>query len=212
MRKSLILLVVGLVPFSATALAADTLSPGIWTNTEDVYFAEEEGREKGEWAGIEVGEEGQWRWIDPYGASKSEWSSDPIPNLSTREAGGWQIGDTEVRRARPLSCWVAVRKHEPKPDGSEDWTFERGLSIFDQGGRILLEGGEIAPDVTIRVRNVTWAKGSNQKPVRVIYVHTNDMVRADSYSWSSPTSEIVGINLRWVQASCSETPTQIEGI
>ncbi|MFN3865002.1 MAG: hypothetical protein ACK4RT_12055, partial [Erythrobacter sp.] len=62
-----------------------------------------------------------------------------------------------------------------------------------------------APDLSIRLRNVTWAKGSRNKPSLVLYVHKDDPERAESYSWASPDASLVGINLRWVQASCSRT-------
>lgn len=189
--------------FSAPTLAQSELPPGIWTNTEDVYFAEEEGREKAEDVLIEVAEDGRWRGIDAFGEPNSEWVSTPIPHLSRREDGsGWQVLGSEIRRARHFSCWVSARKFAGKPDGSEDWTFTRGLEIFDQGGRVTVPGEGAAPDVTIRLRNVTWAKGSRNRPSFVLYVHKDDPLRAESYSWASPDAELIGINLRWVQASC----------
>ncbi|MEL7197709.1 MAG: hypothetical protein AAGL10_05265 [Pseudomonadota bacterium] len=189
---------------AAPAFAGDALAPGIWTNNEDVYFAEEEGREQSEWIGLEVNEGGEWRRIDAFGETTTgDWSDKPIPDLSPRESGGWQIGKSELRLSRPMSCWVSVRKFAGKPDGSADWTFANKLNIFDQGGRVSVPGKGIAPDVTIRVRNVTWAKGSRNKPSIVLYVHKDDPKRAESYSWASPDANLVGINLRWVQASCS---------
>jgi hypothetical protein len=185
------------------ALADTSLPAGIWTNTEDVYFAEEEGREKADWVGFEVEASGRWRPIDAFGNAVGEWSDEPIPALSRREGGGWQIGASELRLARAMSCWVSVRKFAGKPSGDADWTFSRGLKIFDQGGRVFVPGNGEAPDVTIRVRNVTWAKGSRNKPSLVLYMHKDDPVRAESYSWASPDASLIGINLRWVQASCS---------
>ena len=188
----------------ASPLAAESSLPvGIWTNTEDAYFAEEEGRMEAEWVGIEVGEEGSWRYIDAFGAEQSDWSTEPIPGLSQREGGGWQIGESELRLARAMQCWVSVRKFAKKPDGSEDWSFSHSLEIFDQGGRVLVPGEGLAPDVTIRVRNVTWARGSRNRPALVLYVHKQDPVRAESYSWAAPDANLIGVNLRWVQASCS---------
>ncbi len=196
----------------ASPLAAqEMLPPGIWTNTEDAYFAEEEGRPEPEWIALEVREDGQWREIDAFGEEQGAWTSDPIPDLSPRAEGGWQIGASELRLAREFKCWVSVKKFAGKPDGSADWTFVRNLSIFDQGGRILIEGDGVAPDVTIRLRNVTWARGSRNKPSLVLYVHKEDPVRAESYSWAAPESSMIGINLRWVQSSCSMAPSQTEG-
>jgi len=176
---------------------------GIWTNTEDAYFAEEEGRATPDWVALEVDGDGRWRRIDAFGEPLGEWSEDAIEGLSRRGEDGWQVHGSELRRARPFSCWVSVRKFAGKPDGSEDWTFASGLETFDQGGRIRVPGDALAPDVTIRLRNVTWARGSRNKPSLVIYAHKDDPVRAESYSWTSPDASLIGLNLRWVQASCS---------
>ncbi len=187
----------------APVAAQDLLPPGIWTNTEDVYFAEEEGREKHHDVMIEVANDGQWRMIDAFGEPQADWSTEPIVGLSRRGDGsGWQINESELRLARRFSCWVSARKFAGKADGSADWTFSRGLKTFDQGGRVFVPGNGEAPDVTFRLRNVTWAKGSRNRPSFVLYVHKDDPVRAVSYSWASPDADLVGINLRWVQGSC----------
>ena len=189
---------------AAPAQAEDSLPPGIWTNTEDVYFANEEGRERHAWVGYEVAEDGRWRTIDAFGQPQAEFTDAAMTNVSRRQDGsGWQVFDSELRKARPFSCWVSVRKFAGKPDGSADWTFARGLAIFDQGGRIFVPGNDEAPDVTFRLRNVTWAKGSRNRPSLVLYVHKQDPDRAESYSWASPDAALIGINLRWVQGSCS---------
>ncbi len=203
MTNRILLASVAALSLAIPARAENQLEPGIWTNTEDVYFAEEEGRERSEWRGFEIDSNGRWRSIDAFGAAITDWASGEIPELSKREEGGWQIGASELRRASPFSCWVSVRKFAAKPDGSPDWSFERGLTLFDQGGRVTVKGNGDAPDVTFRMRNVTWAKGSRNKPSLVLYVHKNDPDRAESYSWASPDADMIGINLRWVQGSCS---------
>ena len=188
------------------AEAEDRLAPGIWTNTEDAYFAEEEGRARPEPVLIEVDGAGRWRYIDAFGAALEDWQAGMVPGLTPREGGsGWQIGTSEIRRARPFTCWVSVKKFAAKPDGTPDWTFASGLASFDQGGRVTIPGKGEAPDVSIRLRNVTWAKGSRNKPSLVLYVHKDDPERAESYSWASPDASLVGINLRWMQGSCTRT-------
>lgn len=188
---------------SAPALAVDRLPPGIWTNAEDAYFAEEEGRERPPEIAVEVASDGRWRKIDAFGVAQSEWTDADIPGLSVRDGGsGWEISGSELRRARIFSCWMSARKFAGKPNGSADWTFTRGLTTFDQGGRVRVSGAGEAPDVTFRLRNVTWAKGSRNRPSLVLYVHKEDPDRAESYSWASPDASLIGINLRWVQGSC----------
>jgi len=208
-RRLILAAVLAASPFPA--LAQGTLPAGIWTNTEDEYFAEEEGRERPEWVALEVRDDGQWRRIDAFGDGLTEWSDTDIPGLTSSTADGWQLDGSELRRARPFFCWVSVRKFAGKPDGKEDWTFIRNLPNFDQGGRIRIPGEGIAPDVTIRIRNVTWARGSRNKPSLVLYVHKEDPIRAESYSWAAPESTMIGINLRWVQASCSRAPSEAKG-
>ncbi|MEO0464088.1 MAG: nuclear transport factor 2 family protein [Pseudomonadota bacterium] len=195
-------------PLAPPLAAEGRLAPGIWTNNEDVYFAEEEGRKPAEWTAFEVAMDGRWRRIDAFGKPLTDFTGGPIAGLTQREGGsGWQIGASELRQARAFACWVSVRKSEPKPDGSPAWGFANKLSMFDQGGRVLVSGEGAAPDVTIRMRNVTWAKGSRNKPSLVLYVHKDDPERAESYSWASPDARLVGVNLRWVQGSCSRADT-----
>ena len=187
----------------AMPLAAhDVLPAGIWTNTEDEYFAGEENRPKPEWVGFEVAQDGKWRSIDGFAKPIGDWREDSIPGLAMGEGGGWTVNGSELRQARDFICWMSVRKFAAKPDGSEDWTFNR-VNIHDQGGRVFLDGKGEAPDVTIRMRNVTWAKGSTNNPVTVLYIHKDDPVRAESYSWAAPESAIVGVNLRWMQGGCN---------
>lgn len=191
---------------SFVAEAQDTLPAGIWANTEDAYFAEEEGRPKPAPILIEVGTDARWRRIDSFSVPQGEWQAGPIAGLARREGGsGWEIIGSEIRLASAFTCWVSVRKFAAKPDGTADWTFESGLVTFDQGGRATIPGNGIAPDVTIRLRNVTWASGSRNKPSLVLYVHKDDPERAESYSWASPDASLVGINLRWMQSSCTRS-------
>ena len=187
---------------SQPALAGAPLPQGVWTNTEDAYFAEEEARDQPEWMGIEVDEDGSWRAIDAYGTPQSDWSAAAIPGLNEREEGGWHINGSELRMARPFTCWMSVRKAQDKADGSADWSFQNKLRVFDQGGRVKV-GGDGAPEAVIRLRNVTWAKGSSNAPALVLYVHQENPDRAVSYAWAAPGSERIGINLRWIQGSCT---------
>jgi hypothetical protein len=115
---------------------------------------------------------------------------------------------TMLRRARSATCWGAVLKTARKPDGSEDWYGTYGIRLHDQGGRAQFGGGDSgAPVAIVRMRNVIWPSGPN-KPSLVLYVHTPDQPdHAVSYSWADPVAKRIGINLRWMQASCNiDTP------
>lgn len=195
----------------APAAAGQALpAAGTWTNNEDVAFAAEEGRVRPEWVGLEVGEDGRWRRIDAFGGPLEDWRTGAPDGMAHDGAGGWKIEDSELRKARPFVCWLAVRKFAGKPDGSEDWAFASDLPVFDQGGRIMHSGGGEGPGLMLRLRNVTWQRGSTNRPSLVLYVHTDDPERADSYGWTAPDASLVGINLRWMQASCSPQITNGE--
>lgn len=117
-----------------------------------------------------------------------------------------------LRRARPVTCWSAIPKEAKKPDGSTDWFFARDVKIHDQGGRAMV--GKDQPGVkpvVIRMRNVVWPAGNSNRPSLVLYVHKPDEPdTAISYVWADPEAARIGINLRWMQASCTidgkETP------
>ena len=103
-------------------------------------------------------------------------------------------------KARRFECWMTGRQR----DG--DWTFKRGLEIYDQGGMVWLTTDESEPQqVGIKMRNVTWPYGSN-RPSLVLYAYRPGEDRAVSYAWADPSAERIGINLRWIQASCTLTP------
>ena len=102
-------------------------------------------------------------------------------------------------KARRFECWMTRMQR----DG--DWTFKRGLEIYDQGGMVWLPTDESEPkQVGIKMRNVTWPSGSN-RPSLVLYAYRPGEDRAVSYAWADPSAERIGINLRWMQASCTLT-------
>lgn len=110
-----------------------------------------------------------------------------------------------LRRARPFTCWLTVKREAPKPDGSEDWLFQPNMRTHDQGGRLRLGGGDSgAPEAIIRIRNVVWPEPTRNRPSLVLYVFTpDDTNRAVAYGWADPGAVRVGINQRWMQASCT---------
>lgn len=113
--------------------------------------------------------------------------------------------ETILKRARPALCWAAIRKPEPKADGSEDWHFVRNLDMHDQGGRIMVKGDDKGTEpLILRMRSVYWPKPSTNRPTLVLYIHKiDDPKRAVSYSWADINASRVGVNLRWMQASCT---------
>jgi hypothetical protein len=191
------------------------IEPGIYTNEEEVYFDTLAKRPAAPWVSLKV----------EIADGSMKVSGVDAFQRPTDNSTAWKLGSattdnnillglpngkiTELRRARPVNCWVAIRKDKPKADGSEDWYFARDIKLHDQGGRAIVGGGNTgAQPVMIRVRNVTWDKGSTNAPVVSLYIHKPDnWDKAESYSWAAPDSARVGINLRWVQTGCA-----IEGI
>lgn len=204
----------------AAAASAQDKAPVIFTNEEQVYFDKEAGRPVPHWTGVMVTPARGKADLVPYTISFIDAFGTPVASPMPLAALARQIsqsidrdrleltingGRIELRKARPVSCWVAIRKNTLKTDGSEDWHFVRGVQLHDQGGRALVGAALADADpVLLRVRNVTWDRSSTNHPVVTLYVHKPDKPdRAESYSWAAPESSRIGINLRWMQAGCT---------
>lgn len=197
-----------LVPLLLALQAAPAPEPDgtILTNEEQVYFEREAGRTPPPWVGVRVILRGDARMLQPVDAFGRETGpafadTGPLPFAErTFELDGQRI---DLRVARPFRCWVSVRRFADRAAGEADWSFDRNLVLHDQGGRVLV-APEGAPPVVIRMRHVVWPPPSTNRPSLVLYVHRPDSPdRAESYSWADPDARMVGINLRWVQASCT---------
>ena len=183
---------------------------GSWTNEEDRYFVAEKGGATLDWLGIEIAN-GRWRKVDAYGAGKSEWQATPVTGMTRDVDGRWwmPLSDgrrTELRHGTPYTCWIAIPRFAKKADGGDDTLFAGKLKLHDQGGRVTLGGGDSgAPQAIFRVRNVVWPAPSTNRPSLVLYVIKPDAPdKAVSYSWADPDARLIGINLRWVQGSCTK--------
>lgn len=193
---------------AALAIASpQTASPpapaaAVYTNEEDVYFAREAGKPAPPWLAVRI-ERGRPVAIDAFGATIPEAPSPALTPVTEGLRATLKDGRTTLLRpARPVTCWAAVRRTTLKTDGSEDWQFRARIALHDQGGRARV-GGDGAPAAVIRMRNVVWPSGPN-RPSLVLYIHTpDDPDRAVSYAWADPGAARVGLNLRWIQASCT---------
>jgi len=109
-------------------------------------------------------------------------------------------------RAAMFKCWISPKKK----DG--EYGFYPNVVLHDQGGMVWLED-EDHDRVGIRMRNVVWPTGNNRHS-RVLYAHRGeDEENAVSYTWTSPDEPRIGINLRWIQVSCTQgDETIIPGI
>jgi hypothetical protein len=183
------------------------LIPGTYTNEEEVYFEKEAGRTPPPWIGVRVSRDDgktEIAGVDAYGQPVKSSFEIAANTANTITAKFGKDGKTTLRLAREVTCWGTTPKAQKKADGSEDWYFVPGLKMHDQGGRVRFGGGTSgAPEVILRMRNVIWASGTN-RPSVVLYVHTPaDPERAVSYVWGDPDVGRLGVNLRWMQASCT---------
>lgn len=139
-----------------------------------------------------------------------------IRDRAETEDGAYVYGNRagiahQLRRARPFLCWTAVLRgvsHGESGEGipSDRWDFRRDVWIHDQGGRAVIETDETPPrSVELRLRDVDWPDGVRRGSL-TLYVHETGDDRAVSYAWGETATERIGINLRWLQASCTHTP------
>lgn len=121
--------------------------------------------------------------------------------------------EARLRRARPFECWTAILRGVSHGDSGEDmndWDFRRGVQLHDQGGEAELITDEDEPRrIRLKLRNVDWPYGTN-RPSLTLYVMEGDSDRAVSYAWNEGGAERIGLNLRWLQASCTYTPPNSE--
>lgn len=115
--------------------------------------------------------------------------------------------ETRFRRARTFVCWTSLLRgahHGDTGEGREDWMFRSDVTVHDQGGEAIIETDETPPrQIKLLLRDVDWTYGVN-RPSLVLYVYQDaDDVRAASYAWAEGGADRVGINLRWIQASCT---------
>ncbi len=116
----------------------------------------------------------------------------------------WLGDDLRLQRAHQWTCWMAT----PRDGKPNDSFFAPGLKIWDQGGEVWIKTDEATPrEIGYRLRQVDWPAGTNQNAL-TLYVLKKGEARAPSYAWASPDATRIGINLRWVQGSCSRpTPS-----
>lgn len=127
-----------------------------------------------------------------------------IADQAVDDKGVYVFGDkagipSKLHRARNWTCWMAV----PHADAPDKWFFAKGLQLSDQGGEAWVTTDEATPRTFgYRLRQVSWPTGSNADAL-TLYVFRKGEDKAASYSWADPDAKRIGINLRWMQGSCS---------
>ncbi|MEM9705282.1 MAG: chromophore lyase CpcT/CpeT [Pseudomonadota bacterium] len=118
----------------------------------------------------------------------------------------------KLRKIRPFECWTAILPGGVLGDSGEgrrDWDFKRGNWIHDQNGVLTVtDPSNTDRQVRLRLRRVEWPSGPN-RPSMTLYVEDGESTRAVSYAWTAYDAERIGINLRWLQASCTHSPDRM---
>jgi len=141
------------------------------------------------------------------------WISDRAETVEGEYVFGNKAGiHHKLKKIRPFECWTSVLRgasHGDSGEGSDDWDFKRGGWLHDQGGELVLNTDEEpSRKVRLKIRRVEWPAGTN-RPSMTMYVHEGNNERATSYAWTVYDGERIGINLRWLQASCTHKPERL---
>jgi hypothetical protein len=143
------------------------------------------------------------------------WIQDRATDTRGRYVYGNRAGVAhQLRRVRPFECWIAVLRGARHGDlgenaAAQDWHFQRGVLLHDQGGVATVSTDESpARRITLKLRRVEWPSGAN-RPSLTLYVMEQGSERAVSYVWGEYDAERLGINLRWLQASCTHAPERL---
>jgi CpeT/CpcT family (DUF1001) len=140
-----------------------------------------------------------------------------IRDTAVDDTGAYVYGNKagvhhKLVKARAFRCWSFVlrgAKHGDSGQGNQNWQVFRDILIHDQGGTATVNTDETPPRAFfLKMRNVEWPYGTN-RPSLTLYVHQAGDDRAVSYAWADEGAERVGVNLRWLQASCTLTPGDI---
>ena len=164
-------------------------------------------RSAGGFAGVASGEGCANVFPAPGGAAPVQVRlSVSARELNISVSRGDMTDETQMRRARAFTCWAGILKgaaHGDTGEGLVDWDFRQAIEIHDQGGEAVIETAETpARRIRLRLRDVDWPYGDRRASL-TLYVYEGDNPRAASYAWAEGGADRIGINLRWLQASCT---------
>ena len=164
-------------------------------------------RSAGGFAGVSSGEGCTNVFPAPGGAAPVQVRlSVSARELNISVSRGDMTHETQMRRARAFTCWAGIMKgaaHGDTGEGLVDWDFRQAIELHDQGGEAVIETAETpARRIRLRLRDVDWPYGDRRASL-TLYVYEGDNPRAASYAWAEGGADRIGINLRWLQASCT---------
>lgn len=104
----------------------------------------------------------------------------------------------QYRRATPYTCWVAVKNER------DEWDFFQNLRVLDQGGKGYFQTSDQVPKQYYLQLKETVFPAGKRPDVFELFIHEAGNPTALSYVWTKVGSDRIGINLRWMQGSCSK--------
>jgi hypothetical protein len=134
-----------------------------------------------------------------------------IHDRAVDEQGGHVYGNeagipNKLRKVGWFACWLSVRREGVVDGDSKAWSFDRDIAVHDGGELVWVKTDARAARVGLKIRRPVWPSGPNQDSL-VLYVHdeaADEPAKAAAYGWADPGAQRLGINLRWMQASCSQ--------
>lgn len=137
------------------------------------------------------------------------WIHDRAVDAEGNHVYGNKAGiPNKLRKVSWFACWLSVRREGVADGDPRAWSFDRDVAVHDGGELTWVKTDARDARVGLKIRRPVWPSGPNQDSL-VLYVHDEaaaDPDRAVSYGWADPGAKRLGINLRWMQASCSQRP------
>lgn len=115
----------------------------------------------------------------------------------------------KLRRATNYKCWAAFKTKKKKPNGDYYWDFHQNIIIHNQGDIANFTTTDKQPKhYFIRLKETIFPAGGRPDVFEMFIHETSESAKENykealSYTWTNSKADRLGINLRWMQASCS---------
>jgi hypothetical protein len=121
------------------------------------------------------------------------------------QARGTQA-DTQARRVRWFSGWVAINGGGPKAvAGNNDWHLHKDLRLSSEGGRASIRWRDgAASGWSLELERKTYT----ERKLDVLQLNVVDDASGAiiDYAWTDPASSAIGFNLGWLQVGLTQAP------
>ncbi|XQW83569.1 CpcT/CpeT family chromophore lyase [Thalassotalea piscium] len=115
----------------------------------------------------------------------------------------------KLKRVKNFTCWAAFKNDKQTENGEPEWDFFKDITIHDQGGIAeFTTTGKVPKHYILRLKQTVFPAG-NRPSVFEMFIHekSEDLqlpeTEALAYTWTNIGATRLGINLRWMQSSCS---------